>query len=157
MMSFSFFVHFIWCEFFLLWIIKSYSLNAVCVRFFECSKTFSTFSRHIKCIRIRSILTFCSTCSITRSIYMRKISNNSFFFDFRSIIVKIFLKCDDWIFSLMYLSKKEWIYSMTTRANCRNVLLMISLISNALFKLILCMTFITSRRVIDVSSSIDEK
>ena len=47
MMSFSSFVRFISCEFFSLWIIRLCLLNVVCVRSFECSKTFSTLLRRI--------------------------------------------------------------------------------------------------------------
>ena len=81
-----------------------------------------------------------------------------FFLDFHNIIIKTFLKYDDWIFFLMHLLKKKYICLMTTRINYRNVLLMILLILNILFKLTLWMIFIISaRRVINASSSINEK
>ena len=156
MMSFSFFIHFISCEFFSLWIVKLYLLNVVCVRSFKCSKTFLTFRRRIKCVRTQLILTFYLTCSITRSIYTIKVSNN-FFFRFSQHYCKSLFKMR-WIISfLMHLSKKKHIYSTTTRASCHSVLLMILLILNILFKLILWMIFIIFRCVIGVSSSIDEK
>ena len=92
-----------------------------------------------------------------RSIYTMKIWRNFFFFNFRNIIVKTFLKCNDSIFFLMYLSKRKRIYLITTRISCRSVLLIILFISNILFKLILWMIFIISRRVIDVSLWINKK
>ena len=89
--SFFSFVYFISCEFFLLWIVKSCLSNVVCVCSFECSKTFSMFRRRIECVRTRLILTFCSTCLITRSIYTTKVSN-SFFFQLSQHYCKSFFK-----------------------------------------------------------------
>ena len=86
MMSSSSFVHFISCEFFLLWIVRSCLSNTVCVHLFECSKTFLMFRRRIECVQTRLILTFCLTCLITRSIYMTRISNNSSFSTFAALL-----------------------------------------------------------------------
>ena len=89
-MSFFFFIHFISCEFFSWWIVRSCLSIVVCVHSFKCSKMCSALRRRIENILIQSISAFCLTCLTMRLICTMMISCNSFCLTFATLWWKFF-------------------------------------------------------------------